>query len=362
MKFCLTRPLALSVFSLALLGCSSASSGGTGDGTGGLGGATNGAGGTGGLSTGGGPATGASGGVPGSGGGATVKRQRVVGYLPTWRSFDPSALDFDTLTHLCIAFAYPSGPSNALTLDADVASLDTLIAAAHAKDVKVLLSLAGAAGGAATAARIVPATVDAFVSEVVEMIEARAFDGVDVDIEGENVNDDYEPFVKKLRAALPAEKLLTAAVATWNGDDFSDGALAEYDFLNLMSYDHCGSWSSACDHALYSKTLEELEYWETTRGIPADEVVVGVPFYGYCWGASCPAAAMTYPEILAFDADGRTSDYLVGDGYEISLNGPATLAQKVELAKLHGGLMIWELGQDGVGDDSLFAVVRAGQE
>lgn len=358
MKLCLVRPSAFTLLSLALLGCSEAASGDGGSGGLGVGtGATTAAGGT----IGSGGAVGSGGTAPG-GGGAIDAKGRVVGYLPTWRSFDPAGLDFDTLTHLCIAFAYPSGPDNALTLDVNTETLDALITAAHAKNVRVLISIAGAAGGAATAARIVPGTVDAFVTEVVDLVNARSFDGVDVDIEGENVNQDYEPFVKKLRAALPAEKLLTAAVATWNGDDFSDGALAEYDFINLMSYDHCGSWSSACDHALYSKTLEELAYWESTRGIPSDEVVVGVPFYGYCWGASCPGPAMTYPEIVAFDPSGRTEDYLVGEGYEISLNGPETLAQKVELAKLHGGLMIWELGQDGTGEDSLFTVVRAGQE
>jgi GH18 family chitinase len=47
----------------------------------------------------------------------------------------------------------------------------------------------------------------------------------------------------------------------------------------------------------------------------------------------------------------------MGDGYTISCNGPATIAKKTELSKSHGGIMIWELGQDASGDDSLLKVI-----
>src|SRR5690606_23865196 len=119
-------------------------------------------------------------------------------------------------------------------------------------------------------------------------------DGIDVDIEGNHVNSTYEPFVLKLSAAMPTGKLLTAAVATWNGSDFSDAALTEYDFINLMSYDHCGSWSAACEHSTYDDAVSELNYWENTRGLGVGRVTLGVPFYGYCWGTSCPSSALTY--------------------------------------------------------------------
>lgn len=316
------------------------------------------------VGSGGGDQPGGTGGaVAGSGGNTNIPPKdgpRVVGYLPTYRSLDPARIDFDTLTHLCIAFANPTTPDQ-IDFDAPPASINALVAAAHAKGVQVLVSIAGAAGGASVETAIQPGSVDTFITALLDLVSRYELDGIDVDIEGSHVQAvTYTPFVTKLSAALPEGKLLTAAVATWNGDDFPDAALAEFDFINLMSYDHCGTWSDACEHSLYSESLSELQYWENQRGIPADRMVLGVPFYGYCWGSSCPAGALTYPEILAFNPEGRTNDYLMGAGYTISLNGPATLAQKVELSKMHGGIMIWELGQDGTGEDSLFSVIAAG--
>ncbi len=316
-----------------------------------------------GAGTGGELAMGSGGEATGTGGATSVPPKdgvRVVGYLPTYRNLDPAGLDFDTLTHLCIAFANPTSPDQ-IDFDANPSAINNLVTAAHAKGVQVLVSIAGAAGGAAVESAIQPASVDTFIAALLDLVDRYQLDGIDVDIEGSHVKAaTYTPFVTKLSAALPAGKLLTAAVATWNGDDFPDAALAEFDFINLMSYDHCGTWSDACEHSLYSESLTELQYWEGNRGIPADRVVLGVPFYGYCWGASCAAGALTYPEIVTAYPQGRTNDYLVGDGYTISLNGPATIAQKVELSKEHGGIMIWELRQDGTGDDSLFSIIAAG--
>jgi GH18 family chitinase len=158
-----------------------------------------------------------------------------------YRSLDPADHDFDTLTHLCLAFAIDQGGS--LGFNAEPEEIQALIDAAHEKGVYVLASIAGAAGGQAVEDAIQPDVVDAYVTQLLDLLETFDLDGIDVDIEGNHVGSTYEPFVIKLSDALPEGKLLTAAVATWNGADFSDGALAEYDFINLMSYDHCGSWS-----------------------------------------------------------------------------------------------------------------------
>src|SRR5262249_36915557 len=64
------------------------------------------------AATGGAAAAGGTTATGGSGGtGTTDGRPRVVGYLPTWRSMDPAGLDLDTLTHICVAFANPTGSS-----------------------------------------------------------------------------------------------------------------------------------------------------------------------------------------------------------------------------------------------------------
>ncbi len=304
------------------------------------------------------PGDGDGDGSPGAGGNSPLPPEavRVIGYLPTYRNINPSAVPLDRLTHLCIAFANPN--NGTVDFDANPADITALVNAAHAEGVLVLASIAGAAEGQAVAEAIVPASVDNFVTQLLGLVQKYDLDGIDVDIEGHYVSSTYEPFVVKLSDALPSDKLLTAAVATWNGDDFPHGALARFDFINLMAYDHCGSWSDACDHSTYGDSISELSYWENDRGIEKERMVLGVPFYGYCWGGSCPGTALTYAELVSNYPGAKEGDSLSGAGYFISYNGPATIAQKTQLAKEHGGIMMWELGQDAPGADSLLSVIH----
>jgi GH18 family chitinase len=76
----------------------------------------------------------------------------------------------------------------------------------------------------------------------------------------------------------------------------------------------------------------------------ADKIILGVPFYGYCWGTGCPAAAMTYSEIVAKWPG--APDWYVNGGLTVSYNTSATIAAKTQLAHGYGGVMLWEIGQD----------------
>lgn len=305
-----------------------------------------------------------SGGGVGSGGAPTAPPpRRVVGYLPTYRSLSPSNLDFETLTHLCIAFANPTA-DGASDFDEGVrASIQPLVDAAHQSGVRVLASIAGGTdlGGGAVAAEIVPERRDAYIASLLALLDRYQLDGIDVDIEGEHVTETYEPFVQALGTALPEGKLLTTAVATNNGAAFSAAALAEYDFINLMAYDACG-WSTVpCEHSSLTRVDEELAYWVGERGVPQDKLVLGVPFYGWCWGCGTEQTALTYESILAEYPEAATTDLITDGERTISFNGPTTIAQKAELAQEYGGIMIWELGQDAAGEGSLFRVIAAAQ-
>ncbi|HSC87151.1 MAG TPA: glycosyl hydrolase family 18 protein [Polyangiaceae bacterium] len=301
----------------------------------------------------------------GAGGGPSgIHPNRVVGYIPTWRSLVPSAYDLASLTHLNIAFANPTADGGSDFDEPVRPQILPLVQAAQAEGVLVLASIAGGsdAGGGAVAAQIVPELRDAYIASLLGLVERYGLDGIDVDIEGEYVNADYEPFVKELRAALPTGKLLTAAVSIKNGDSFSDAALAEYDFINVMAYDYCSWTDEACDQAGLEKTQDDLAYWTETRSLPTDKTVLGVPFYGWCWGCADKQTAMTYASILAQYPQAETEDWIEDGAITISLNSRATIATKTEWGRDYGGIMIWELGQDASGTDSLMSVVAAGQD
>ena len=311
---------------------------------------------------------------------------RVVGYLQTFNSLEPSTIN--------LAHAHPShprfrGPVTATGITIDFkdpnSNIATLIAAAHRKNVKVLAALGGGtSGGLVTQALKVDS--DAVVSAALAFLGRYGLDGLDIDIENEAIEPEtFEKLVTGLVAQLPTGKLLTAAVSNYKRENYR--ALDKLAFLSVMSYDQCGPWGKErCPHSTYSQAERDLEFWSTEywqqAGVVYDKanIVLGVPFYGRCWGEGCLAitpvnenAALDevrnspkYSEVLAFwnkDATRNQEpvpDFLEDDAhtYYLTLNGPQTIERKAVLAKNYGGIMIWELGQDAPGASSLFSVIQ----
>jgi GH18 family chitinase len=315
--------------------------------------------------------------------------KRVVGYLPTYR-FGSAQLHLDTLTHLILAFAVPNAEGGVDFKDVQPTQIEGIVTAAHDAHVKVLVALAGGAGGDVTKARLKQG-VHTYVTSVRDLVDKYKLDGVDVDIEGAAIEPEtYEPLMLELAQTLRGcspPKLLTAAVAAERRENYR--ALGAVDFLNVMSYDHCADTDHECDHATPAQAQTDLDYWSSLRqpneaGVPRTigtaNVVLGVPFYGRCWGEACPereqyrdgsyaaTSALTYWAIAGycdsrkFAGCSRSADVITdgtgAHGYYVSLNSPDTIESKTKQAKAHGGMMIWELGQDS-NDGALFAEITA---
>jgi len=110
-----------------------------------------------------------------------------------------------------------------------------------------------------------------------------------------------------------------------------------------MTYDYAGTWSDASEHSTYAQARSDLAYWAENRTYPAERSVLGMPFYGYCWGASCDHGYTPFSEIAANYPDQTGQDWITAGDRTISFNGTATITKKVQLAKDYGGVMIWEL-------------------
>src|SRR5690606_2364365 len=101
------------------------------------------------------------------------------------------------------------------------------------------------------------------------------------------IDENYEPFVLALRKPLSnRKKLLTAAVAYFTRDRFSDKALEAFDFINMMAYDKTGPWRphQPGEHSPISYALDHLYYWRDSRKVDPMKLIIGVPFYGYGFG------------------------------------------------------------------------------
>ena len=293
-----------------------------------------------------------------------ISNFKIVGYYSLKAALENDSLKapFDKLTHVNLWFLNPDSTGN---FTQDLSPVKSFIDDAHANNVKVLPSIGGGSPHPYYHALLKEDKRAKFVSDLVSIVLKYNFDGIDVDLEGGDIDENYENFVVDLAAVLRSQnKMITAAIAVYYKDKLSDKALAQYDFVNVMSYDRTGSWrpEKPGPHSTYAHAVEDLEYFGTERSIPKEKMVLGVPFYGYGFGPelTSPAIGMDYGQILTAFPEAESSDeFKMPEGKILYYNGVATIKQKTALAKEKAsGIMIWQLEGDAQGDHSLLKAIN----
>lgn len=286
--------------------------------------------------------------------------KRMVGYLPDWDgdySTWAGQLGWGNLTHLNLAFGNPNS-SGVTTLGQSSGSINTLVSAAHSKGVKVLVSIGGASG-LGDVSKWLGSSRSTYVANLANFVNTYKLDGVDVDLEGGDVTSNYGAFVSDLIAKIrPSGKLVTAAVAPWFSDQISSSTLQSFDFINIMAYDDCGEWTSACEQSTYTSAQNMLKYY-SGRGVSASKQVLGVPFYGWCWGSGCGESEWSYAKILSKYSTADQKDWYTASGVTLSYNGRSTIQKKATLARGYGGIMAWDLPSDATGGASLLSLAAS---
>ncbi|MFC4478538.1 glycosyl hydrolase family 18 protein [Flavobacterium chungangensis] len=289
-------------------------------------------------------------------------QKKVIAYIPNWIDLNAfsSTIQYSKLTHINIAFENPDS-SGYLSFNS---GSNTIINAAHAQNVKVFVSLGGGSVSEGGAIRdnyfnlITPANRTAFIQKIYDYVVAHNFDGVDVDLEGPAINGDYGGFVIALANKLHANgKLISAALSEgYGGANVPSSTFAAYDWINIMAYDATGPWApnNPGQHSPYSMAVNQFNYW-TGRGLPASKAVIGLPFYGYGFGASANQG-ISYANIVAQYPGAENLDQV---GNTIYYNGIPTIKQKTTFAIQNAaGVMIWELSQDATGSKSLLTAIN----
>jgi len=280
---------------------------------------------------------------------------KVVGYLSGGNFDRIDELELDRLTHLNLAFGNPDKDGNLIF--SGNREIEQVVNKAHEVGLKVFVSIAG--GGTPDTAlwksMLMKKNRSDFIKNIVDYVEKNNLDGVDVDIEWNlfpTVGETYNPFVIGLKNALHAKgKGITSALgATGLPDIISQEALQAYDFINVMVYDKTGIWNpeEIGSHSPFTYAEEAIKYWTEDKNIPADRIILGVPFYGFDF--TPPARYINYSEIIQ---DNLLLAYV--DSVDMKyFNGIPTIVKKTELAmKKLGGIMIWEISCDMPGDLSL---------
>jgi len=269
----------------------------------------------------------------------------VVGYLPEYRAadFDPEIGRY--VTDLIYFSAEPDSEGNLKVGRLKPEHLRKLQRVKQEHKTALLLCVGGwgrSAGFPQLAAS--PAARARFVDALLRFCREEQFDGVDLDWEhpkGDAQERDYAQLLTDIHAGFLPEKLqLTIAVAGWQ--PLLPDAIRAVDRVHLMAYDANGR------HATYQLAESDVERL-IARGVPAEKICLGVPFYGR--GIDKRSRELSYAQIRKQYAPEPDVDEVDG----VYFNGLATIERKVKFArdKKLAGVMAWELGQDTRDESSL---------
>ncbi|ASZ13413.1 T9SS type A sorting domain-containing protein [Chitinophaga pendula] len=277
---------------------------------------------------------------------STVSAQfKVIGYMPSWAG-DVNTVQYSKLTHINYAFLLPTNTGGLQAIE-NPSKLQSLVSTAHARGVKVLISVGGWNNGNDQGFESLAANAtyrNNFVNNMINFVNQYNLDGTDIDWEypdaGASANN-YVALMTQLSNAMHSRgKLLTAAVVGSGGASILGSVFPLVDYLMLMAYDY-----NNFDHSTYAHAQQSLSYWRG-RGLPKEKAILGVPFYGRpSWES--------YAQLLARGAS-PNSDIFNGVFY----NGLPTIRSKTNLAfDQGGGIMMWELSQDATGANSLLSAI-----
>jgi chitinase len=135
------------------------------------------------------------------------------------------------------------------------------------------------------------------------------------------------------------------------------------DWFNVMVYDDFSITTPYKHHSDMALVNTSINYWLTSRGMPAAKYVLGLPGYGRPSGITQTNTVLTYNNILTQGGSALSDSATVtASGYAtpftIYYNGQNTVKLKTMLAKQRGnGVMLWEKGQDTNDNTSLLKAV-----
>ena len=290
---------------------------------------------------------------------------KVIGYFS---GGDPATVPLAGLTHVNFSFAIPARSGDTLAAFPHAQRLHTITQRAHQQGIKVFISVGGwgigDAPGDDTRFHRMAATAagrNRFVQSVLQLVGRFGLDGVDMDWEYPDENSpsakDYEALMQQLADSLHRQgKQLSAAVISYGPKAYGvENQVFQYvDWLNLMAYDDDAGKRFHMHHSPYALAERTLDFWLKDRKLPAEKAVLGLPFYAKRgMGRYGPGFA----ELVRQGADPAADTFGEND-----FNGTRTITAKTRLARQHncGGVMIWEIGLDAPGENSLLQAIQKG--
>lgn len=312
----------------------------------------------------------------------------VFGFHPYWAGSDYLNYQWNLLSDFCY-FSYEVDPSTGDPVSIYDWLTDPAIDSAQAHGVRVHLCVTIFSGHTAFFGN--PAARQNLIGNLIDLVQQRNADGVNMDIEAmpSSVSESVTLFMHELsvqlKDAIPGAYLSIDLPAVNWGDNFDVAVMSEdVDWFFVMGYDYYWNGSSQAGPVspLYSlvsdynysiaRTISAYE----EAGILPSKFILGIPYYGRQWktesnGIPSPtlanATTLTYSSVrnngsiyneenYIWENNSQSSCYIHfqnSNWYQCFIGLDRDLREKYDLVNYRGlaGAGIWALGYDDGYDD-----------
>jgi chitinase len=297
---------------------------------------------------------------------------KVVGYFPYYRSLTNVPDTKFKMTNVVNYAFFTINASSGLVLN-NPTTFTAVVAKAKLNNAKIFMSVNGAAADFKTSTSTT-AGITTLVKTIMNNVRQYVLDGVDMDWEfpttTDGTNTQFTSLMKELSDSLHTngKYYLTAAITPgkYAGGirDAVENAVFNYvDWFNVMVYDDFNTTVPYKHHSDMALVNTSLNYWITTRSMPAAKFVLGLPGYGRPSGITQSNTVLTYTGILAQGGSPNSdSATVIATGFATPFttyyNGQNTIKLKTIVAKQRAnGVMLWEKGQDSNDNTSILKAV-----
>lgn len=270
---------------------------------------------------------------------------RMYGYYSIWGGSWEQQMDsvnINQLTDVCISFINPNS-SGVFTISNDIAQA---VVKGHNQNVKMHFSFGGGGGPAYWDNLIKSANRAQVISNIRKVLTDYDFDGVDVDLENERITTDYNGFVVQLSDTLRLyNKVLSAALSSYQRNQLSAEVYSRLDFLNVMCYDYTKSTPQS--HSSFAQFQTDFNNFKAK--LPAAKINMGVPGYAWEYNGNTATTQVSYKSIVnQFPTAGVLNYKYATSTKTWWFDGFPVLRQKVAycLQQGAGGMMMWQIMHD----------------
>jgi spore germination protein YaaH len=211
------------------------------------------------------------------------------------------------------------------------------------------------------------------VKDLVEL--ASKFDGIQIDFEAVRKKDggSFVAFLRDLKRALPAGKILSVAVPAkriYVDDAYDYKAISQIaDRVLVMAYDQHWSKSKPGPVASLKWSRAVAEY--ASKNIPNKKLIMGLPLYGREWRDYGFSRSIRWHHVTELmERDDAVIEYSLDEGFKVMYDEnmkstfyfddiKATRQKLTMYSDYTGGVGFWRLGMENV---DLWSIIRISRE